>query len=459
MERPSTSKSRGICRYYNTRQGCFAGDSCKFLHGADERYTPYDKAKVCRYYVKGHCTRGDSCWFRHEHPKLPPGDERVQYHGETCAICMEKPITYGLLTDCSHVFCLQCIRQWRDKDGKSSDMVSTGSIKCCPLCRGPSRFITPSTHFFPSGHPQKDEIIETYKASMARVSCKYFEETSRNGKPCCPFGSDCFYKHTNPDGTPHVFRHGAQQAMNHYRRYLRNRGNGSRRTRSAMEDTPVQLLQRLFEGQVSLEILRASIPALIGRATANNPESPSPTLQSLLYPDSDEDPDESDMENVFEALLDDIVMRWTLAQANEAPQVPDNDDPSDPPAPLPSVVMPDTNVSTPANAEASDESVDTSGSAPLPVSEPTPTPAGNTPPTRFSATVNINDRETLIIDVSEEDNSEATRRLRRLLHPLRGLIVVTPRIVMYMTRRWQEQGQGRREVIELTLSILLNPRL
>ncbi|KIM61317.1 hypothetical protein SCLCIDRAFT_122378 [Scleroderma citrinum Foug A] len=213
MDRPLTSKSRGICRYYNTSRGCFAGDSCKFLHGDDERLTPYDKAKVCRYFVQGHCTRGDKCWFLHEHPKPHPGDERTQVDAESCCICMEKPVTYGLLTDCSHVFCLQCIRQWRDKDGKSLDMVSTGAIKCCPLCRRPSRFITPSTHFFPSEHPQKTEIMDAYKASMARVPCKYFAETSRAGKPCCPFGSDCFYKHTNADGTPHVFRHGARQAM------------------------------------------------------------------------------------------------------------------------------------------------------------------------------------------------------------------------------------------------------
>ncbi|KAI6044285.1 hypothetical protein EDC04DRAFT_423974 [Pisolithus marmoratus] len=221
MERPVTSKSRGLCRYYNTARGCFAGDSCKFLHGPDEKYTPYDKAKVCKYYVRGHCTRGDRCWFRHELPNAPP--EQAQFDAENCSICMEKPITYGLMTDCSHVFCLQCIRQWRDKDGKSSDMVSTGAIKCCPLCRGPSHFITPSTHFFPSGHPRKEEIIDGYRASMARVACKYFEETSRKGKPCCPFGQDCFYRHTKPDGTPHVFHYGAARYMKVYRRLqLRN---------------------------------------------------------------------------------------------------------------------------------------------------------------------------------------------------------------------------------------------
>jgi hypothetical protein len=53
MDRPVTSKSRGICRYYSTSRGCFARDNCRFLHGADEKLTPFDKAKVCKYYAKG----------------------------------------------------------------------------------------------------------------------------------------------------------------------------------------------------------------------------------------------------------------------------------------------------------------------------------------------------------------------------------------------------------------------
>ena len=114
MDRPVTSKSRGICRYYTTPRGCFAGDDCKFLHGADEKLTPYDKAKVCRYYARGtliplvftacpnpipgHCTRGDRCWFRHVLPKVALDDERIQFNSETCCICLEKPTAYGLLS-------------------------------------------------------------------------------------------------------------------------------------------------------------------------------------------------------------------------------------------------------------------------------------------------------------------------------------------------------------------------
>jgi E3 ubiquitin-protein ligase makorin len=59
-------------------------------------------------------------------------------------------------------------------------MVMSGVIKRCPYCRSPSRFITPSTHYFPQDHPRKQEMIESYKNSMARVPCKLVQS------PCAP---------------------------------------------------------------------------------------------------------------------------------------------------------------------------------------------------------------------------------------------------------------------------------
>ena len=49
--------------------------------------------------IPGHCTRGDQCWFRHVLPKVAPDDERIQFNAETCCICLEKPTTYGLLSE------------------------------------------------------------------------------------------------------------------------------------------------------------------------------------------------------------------------------------------------------------------------------------------------------------------------------------------------------------------------
>ena len=64
--RPSTSKPRGVCRYYTEPRGCYAADKCKFLHGEPPilgpiearpndppMLTPYDKAKRCDFYARG----------------------------------------------------------------------------------------------------------------------------------------------------------------------------------------------------------------------------------------------------------------------------------------------------------------------------------------------------------------------------------------------------------------------
>jgi hypothetical protein len=50
--RPSTSKPRGKCSFYNTTRGCFNSRTCKFLHD-DQTLTSYDQAKTCRFYAAG----------------------------------------------------------------------------------------------------------------------------------------------------------------------------------------------------------------------------------------------------------------------------------------------------------------------------------------------------------------------------------------------------------------------
>ncbi|KAI0060969.1 hypothetical protein BV25DRAFT_817076 [Artomyces pyxidatus] len=114
--------------------------------------------------------------------------------------------------NCSHVFCIECLRSWRDRDGKSEDVIESGVHKKCPYCRTPSKFITPSSVFFPERHPGKAATIERYKASLARISCKYFTK-SKPDDPFCPFGKDCLYRHERTDGTPHTFKHGTDYYM------------------------------------------------------------------------------------------------------------------------------------------------------------------------------------------------------------------------------------------------------
>jgi len=54
---------------------------------------------------------------------------------------------------------------------------------------------------------------------MEKVPCRYFEQSKlTKPKPTCPFGADCFYKHLNDDGTPHVFKDGVDRSMKKFRR-------------------------------------------------------------------------------------------------------------------------------------------------------------------------------------------------------------------------------------------------
>ncbi|KAF8638934.1 hypothetical protein AX16_010409 [Volvariella volvacea WC 439] len=159
------------------------------------------------------CKRGDKCWFRH----VDPSSDEATQESDTCSICLEKPVIYGLLSGCSHVFCLQCIRQWREQTGKPVDVIDSGNTKKCPMCRERTRFITPSSKFYKTGDPRKELIVQQYKESMARVPCKYFEDSKDSSRdPFCPFGKDCFYQHLNADGSIYTFKDGIDHCMRLY---------------------------------------------------------------------------------------------------------------------------------------------------------------------------------------------------------------------------------------------------
>ncbi|KAL5525986.1 hypothetical protein ACEPAG_7324 [Sanghuangporus baumii] len=260
-ERPTTSKPRGTCHYFRSSRGCRNGDACKFLHGDNETLSPYDKSKTCKFYVAGFCKRGDKCWFRHINSTSGESSIELVLSTNTgtsteldnedeptiCSICQEKPVTYGLLEDCSHVFCLECIRGWRDPSGKTQDIVISGNTKRCPYCRKSSKFVTPSSVFYPDGDPLKATTIANYMASMSRIPCKYFER-SLPGSRFCPFGKDCFYQHKELDGTDFVFERGADY-------YMSKRGRLRDRRADA---TFVDLLASLQRRRMDLDLLQAA---------------------------------------------------------------------------------------------------------------------------------------------------------------------------------------------------------
>ena len=91
---------------------------------AAQRSSPSSESqrKVCGFFRAGYCMFGDRC--RNLHPE-DQSEERVLEEEEEegaeereCGICMSVPRNrvFGLLNNCSCVFCLDCIKNWR-KEG------------------------------------------------------------------------------------------------------------------------------------------------------------------------------------------------------------------------------------------------------------------------------------------------------------------------------------------------------
>ncbi|NXD65619.1 MKRN2 ligase, partial [Eolophus roseicapillus] len=108
----------------------------------------------------------------------------------------EKPLPeerlFGILPNCSHAYCLGCIRKWR----RSRDFQST-VVKACPECRVTSSYYIPHKYWV-SEAGEKEKLIKTFKARTGKIRCKFFVQN----RGCCPFKSDCIYLHEMPTRQP-----------------------------------------------------------------------------------------------------------------------------------------------------------------------------------------------------------------------------------------------------------------
>ena len=105
---PKEALSRVPCRYYNTVSG-------------------YCRLHLCDISLIARCNRGTDCWFMHENPSRntsstpavgtdtsdivssPAAAETSLANmsvDATCGICLEVPTKFGLMVNCSHVFCI-----------------------------------------------------------------------------------------------------------------------------------------------------------------------------------------------------------------------------------------------------------------------------------------------------------------------------------------------------------------
>nr|XP_040049179.1 makorin, ring finger protein, 4 isoform X3 [Gasterosteus aculeatus aculeatus] len=112
----------------------------------------------------------------------------------TCGICMDKVYektdprnhVFGILPNCNHSFCLQCIMTWRKTKDLGPDVV-----KSCPQCRVRSAFYVPHKQWV-EGHA-KERVVAAFKDKFSKKRCSYYTRYR-----CCPFKTECLYWHDIP---------------------------------------------------------------------------------------------------------------------------------------------------------------------------------------------------------------------------------------------------------------------
>ncbi|XP_030071819.1 E3 ubiquitin-protein ligase makorin-1 isoform X2 [Microcaecilia unicolor] len=146
----------GECRY---------GENCVYLHGdicdmcGLQVLHPVDTAQRSQH-IK-------SCIDAHEKDmELSFAVQRSK--DMACGICMEvvyekanpSERRFGILSNCSHTYCLKCIRKWRRAKQFESKI-----IKSCPECRITSNFVIPSEYWVEEKE-EKQKLIQKYKEAM-----------------------------------------------------------------------------------------------------------------------------------------------------------------------------------------------------------------------------------------------------------------------------------------------------
>ncbi|OUM69382.1 hypothetical protein PIROE2DRAFT_2681, partial [Piromyces sp. E2] len=178
----------------NINNKCKFGDRCRFVHG-----TP---CLLCQQNVYN--PSDDMSSQMKEHSKECPAiksniknvnDEKESEEKEveqnyTCTICLENivpPMKFGVLCNCSHYFCYECIKIWRN----SQDFSDINNHLKCPLCKTKSQFMIPSV-VFPKNEAERKLLIKKYKQELANTECRKLRETYYK---FCPYGDNC-----KPDG-------------------------------------------------------------------------------------------------------------------------------------------------------------------------------------------------------------------------------------------------------------------
>ncbi|CAF2458447.1 unnamed protein product [Rotaria sp. Silwood2] len=127
-------------------------------------------------------------------PRQPSSSTKRRRHKDgadsgrhICEICSCDVETakrlYGVLDNCDHIFCYECIVSWK------RSKYSNAESESCPVCKVRSAFITPCKHWY-DNKDDKYRIVKKHKNHLKTLPCRYY---LRHG--FCRYSDRCFYDH------------------------------------------------------------------------------------------------------------------------------------------------------------------------------------------------------------------------------------------------------------------------
>ncbi|KAI1305884.1 E3 ubiquitin-protein ligase makorin-1 [Halotydeus destructor] len=189
-------KKQPLCPYGMVAFECPNSKSCNYLHG--DRCDFCNRLCLHPFNEEQQKEHHDECVREHE-KQMELSFAIQRSVDKACGICMDNVVEkepqserrFGILEKCAHIFCLTCIRKWRQ-----TKQFDNKTIRACPECRISSDFVVPSRYWV-DDKGDKDKLIESYKKALKQKPCKYFNQ----GRGECPFAGACFYLHAFPDGS------------------------------------------------------------------------------------------------------------------------------------------------------------------------------------------------------------------------------------------------------------------
>ncbi|MEN2499197.1 MAG: hypothetical protein MHMPM18_003430, partial [Marteilia pararefringens] len=184
---------KDLCPSCYFEEKCPNSDKCPYIHG--ERCNVCNKNVLHPYNESRKINHIKAC-MKSSEDSQKFSKLAKQSHNIECSICyceiFESSHAFGLLSECDHAFCLECILSWRSS---GIDAVLE-NVKSCPVCKTKSYYIVPSKYFYPQPE-EKQHYMKIYLDRMKQKQCRNFD----NGYGHCDFGPKCLFRHQLADGT------------------------------------------------------------------------------------------------------------------------------------------------------------------------------------------------------------------------------------------------------------------